>query len=60
MAWLASGLDADKTFTGNQDIPEITELAWMTKLPLPRKVLNRACAPVKAAVDQNKESGKRL
>ena len=59
MAWLASGLDADKTFFYRQsDIPEITELAWILSCVTEKGLLNRAHA-FKAAVDQNKESGKK-
>jgi len=59
MAWLASGLDADKTFFYRQsDIPEITELAWILSCVTEKGLLNRAHA-YKAAVDQNKESGKK-
>ena len=60
MAWLASGLDADKTFFYRQsDIPEITELAWILSCVTEKGLLNRAHA-YKAAVDQNKESGKKF
>ena len=59
MAWLASGLNADKTFFYRQsDIPEITELAWILSCVTEKGLLNRAHA-YKAAVDQNKESGKK-
>ena len=59
MAWLASGLDADKTFFYRQsDIPEITELAWILSCVTEKGLLNRAHA-YKAAVDQNKEYGKK-
>ena len=59
MAWLASGLDADKTFFYRQsDIPEITELAWILSCVTEKGLLNRAHA-YKAKVDQNKESGKK-
>ena len=59
MAWLASGLDADKTFFYRQsDIPEITELAWILSCVTEKGLLNRAHA-YKAAIDQNKESGKK-
>ena len=59
MAWLASGLDADKTFFYRQsDIPEITELTWILSCVTEKGLLNRAHA-YKAAVDQNKESGKK-
>jgi len=58
-AWLASGLDADKTFFYRQsDIPEITELTWILSCVTEKGLLNRAHA-YKAAVDQNKESGKK-
>lgn len=59
MAWLASGLDADKTFFYRQsDIPEITELTWILSCVTEKGLLNRAHA-YKAAIDQNKESGKK-
>ena len=59
MAWLASGLDADKTFFYRQsDIPEITELAWILSCVTEKGLLNRAHA-YKAAVDQNKENRKK-
>ena len=59
MAWLASGLDSDKTFFYRQsDIPEITELAWILSCVTEKGLLNRAHA-YKAVVDQNKESGKK-
>ena len=59
MAWLASGLDASKTFFYRQsDIPEITDLAWILSCVTEKGLLNRAHA-YKAAVDQNKDSGKK-
>ena len=59
MAWLASGLDPNKTnFYRQSDVPEITELAWLLSCIAEKGVLNRAHA-YKAAVDQNNESGKK-
>ena len=59
MAWLASGLDPSKTFFYRQsDIPEITELAWILSCVTEKGLLNRAHA-YKAAIDINKESGKK-
>ena len=59
MAWLASGLDPNKTnFYRQSDVPEITELAWLLSCITEKGLLNRAHA-YKAAVDQNNESGKK-
>ena len=59
MAWLASGLDPEKTnFYRQSDIPEITELAWLLSCITEKGLLNRAHA-YKAAVDTNNESGKK-
>ena len=59
MAWLASGLDPNKTnFYRQSDVPEITELAWLLSCISEKGLLNRAHA-YKAAVDQNNESGKK-
>ena len=59
MAWLASGLDPDRTiFYRQSDVPEITELAWLLSCITEKGLLNRAHA-YKAAVDQNNESGKK-
>ena len=59
MAWLASGLDPEKTnFYRQSDIPEITELAWLLSCVTEKGLLNRAHA-YKAAVDTNNESGKK-
>jgi len=59
MAWLASGLDPNKTnFYRQSDVPEITELAWLLSCIAEKGLLNRAHA-YKAAVDQNNESGKK-
>ena len=59
MAWLASGLDPEKTnFYRQSDIPEITELAWLLSCISEKGLLNRAHA-YKAAVDTNNESGKK-
>ena len=59
MAWLASGLDPNKTnFYRQSDVPEITELAWLLSCIAEKGLLNRAHA-YKAAVDQNSESGKK-
>ena len=59
LAWLASGLDPNKTnFYRQSDVPEITELAWLLSCIAEKGLLNRAHA-YKAAVDQNNESGKK-
>ena len=59
MAWLASGLDPEKTnFYRQSDVPEITELAWLLSCITEKGVLNRAHA-YKAAIDTNNESGKK-
>lgn len=59
MAWLASGLDPNKTnFYRQSDVPEITELAWLLSCIAEKGLLNRAHA-YKAAVDQNNASGKK-
>ena len=59
MAWLASGLDPNKTnFYRQSDVPEITELAWLLSCISEKGLLNRAHA-YKAAIDQNNESGKK-
>ena len=59
MAWLASGLDPNKTnFYRQSDVPEITELARLLSCIAEKGLLNRAHA-YKAAVDQNNESGKK-
>ena len=59
MAWLASGLDPDRTnFYRQSDIPEITELAWLLSCITEKGLLNRAHA-YKAAIDINNESGKK-
>ena len=59
MAWLASGLDPNKTnFYRQSDVPEITELAWLLSCIAEKGLLNRAHA-YKAAIDQNNESGKK-
>ena len=59
MAWLASGLDPNKTnFYRQSDVPEITELAWLLSCIAEKGLLNRAHA-YKAAVEQNNESGKK-
>ena len=59
IAWLASGLDPNKTsFYRQSDVPEITELAWLLSCITEKGLLNRAHA-YKAAVDQNNESGKK-
>jgi len=59
IAWLASGLDPNKTcFYRQSDVPEITELAWLLSCITEKGLLNRAHA-YKAAVDQNSESGKK-
>ena len=60
LQWL--GLHRDwtliKLFYRQSDIPEITELAWILSCVTEKGLLNRAHA-YKAAVDQNKESGKK-
>ena len=59
LAWLASGLDPNKTnFYRQSDVPEIPELAWILSCIAEKGLLNRAHA-YKAAVDQNSESGKK-
>ena len=59
MAWLASGLDPEKTNIYRQsDIPEITELTWILSCVAEKGLLNRAHA-YKAALDANNESGKK-
>ena len=59
MAWLASGLDPEKTnFYRQSDVPEITELAWLLSCITEKGLLNRAHA-YKAAIDTNNESGKK-
>lgn len=59
MAWLASGLDPERTnFYRQSDVPEITELAWLLSCITEKGLLNRAHA-YKAAVDTNNESGKK-
>ena len=59
MAWLASGLDPNKTnFYRQSDVPEITELAWLLSCIAEKGLLNRAHAYI-AAVDQINESGKK-
>ena len=59
MAWLASGLDPERTnFYRQSDVPEITELAWLLSCITEKGVLNRAHA-YKAAIDTNNESGKK-
>lgn len=59
MAWLASGLDPERTnFYRQSDVPEITELAWLLSCITEKGLLNRAHA-YKAAIDTNNESGKK-
>ena len=59
LAWMASGLDPEKTYFYRQsDVPEITELAWTLSCVTEKGLLNRAHA-YKAATDVNKESGKK-
>tara|TARA_X000000950_G_scaffold148473_1_gene183138 strand:+ start:1304 stop:2290 length:987 start_codon:yes stop_codon:yes gene_type:complete len=58
-AWLASGLNIEKTFFYRQsDIPEITDLTWILSCVTEKGLLNRSHA-FKAAIDSNKESGKK-
>ena len=59
LAWLASGLDPEKTFFYRQsDIPEVSELAWILSCVAEKGLLNRSHA-YKAATDLNKENGKK-
>ena len=59
LAWMASGLDPQKTYFYRQsDVPEITELAWILSCVTEKGLLNRSHA-YKAAIDINKESGKK-
>jgi tryptophanyl-tRNA synthetase len=58
MAWLASGLDPEKThFYRQSDIPEIPEITWILSCITEKGLLNRAHA-YKAAVDLNNEGRK--
>ena len=58
MAWLASGLDPEKTnFYRQSDIPEIPEITWILSCIAEKGLLNRAHA-YKAAVDLNNEGKK--
>jgi tryptophanyl-tRNA synthetase len=58
MAWLASGLDQEKThFYRQSDIPEIPEITWILSCIAEKGLLNRAHA-YKAAVDLNNEGKK--
>ena len=59
LAWLASGLDLEKTYFYRQsDIPEVSELAWILSCVAEKGLLNRSHA-YKAATDLNKENGKK-
>ena len=59
LAWLASGLDPEKTYFYRQsDIPEVSELAWILSCVAEKGLLNRSHA-YKAATDSNKENGKK-
>ena len=59
LAWLASGLDPEKTYFYRQsDIPEVSELAWILSCVSEKGLLNRSHA-YKAAIDLNKENGKK-
>ena len=59
LAWLASGLDPEKTyFYRESDIPEVSELAWILSCVSEKGLLNRSHA-YKAATDLNKENGKK-
>ncbi|URQ63624.1 tryptophan--tRNA ligase [SAR86 cluster bacterium] len=59
LAWLASGLDPEKTYFYRQsDIPEVSELAWILSCVAEKGLLNRSHA-FKAATDSNKENGKK-
>ena len=54
LAWLASGLDVDKSFFYRQsDIPEILELSWILNCITAKGLMNRSHA-YKAAIDNNK------
>ena len=54
LAWLASGLDVDKSFFYRQsDIPEILELSWILNCVTSKGLMNRSHA-YKAAIDNNK------
>lgn len=56
-AWLACGLDVDKTtFYRQSDVPEIAELNWFLSCVCAKGLLNRAHA-YKASVDANLEEG---
>ena len=54
LAWLASGLDVDKSFFYRQsDIPEIIELSWILNCVTAKGLMNRSHA-YKAATSNNK------
>lgn len=56
-AWLAAGLDPDRTIVYRQsDIPEIYELAWVLSCFTGKGMMNRAHA-YKAARDRNRAAG---
>ncbi len=56
-AWLACGLDAEKTvFYRQSDVPEISELSWILNCMTAKGLMNRAHA-YKAAVDANVQDG---
>ena len=54
LAWLASGLDVNKSFFYRQsDIPEILELSWILNCVTAKGLMNRSHA-YKAAINNNK------
>jgi tryptophanyl-tRNA synthetase len=54
LAWLASGLDVNKSFFYRQsDIPEIIELSWILNCVTAKGLMNRSHA-YKAAISNNK------
>ena len=58
-SWLALGLDAEKTaFYRQSDIPEIFEITTILSAVTPKGLMNRAHA-YKAAIDKNKEAGRK-
>ena len=57
-AWLASGLDVDKSFFYRQsDIPEILELSWILNCVTAKGLMNRSHA-YKAAINNNGDEDK--
>jgi tryptophanyl-tRNA synthetase len=58
LAWLASGLDVDKSFFYRQsDIPEILELSWILNCVTAKGLMNRSHA-YKAAINNNGDEDK--